>query len=570
MTLHRTDAAFVAVAAMLYQLIKWIGVWTSIRTRTNECLKDVDSFQIVIVTVFMSTIITSNGRIRQTFRRWLRQVQAKGCLKLTKFVLFKIAGLLPSVQKKISDETLKTNQILKDEMLKEVKNEDNLYNLPDNGVSQTHILNKVKDWSEKEHKKWDSGKVSGGIYHGKDQFTAFLCQVYSMFALSNPLHPDVFPFVRKMESEIVAMTVALFHGDPQKSCGTISSGGTESILLSCKAYRDRALEIFGITRPEMIAPVTIHAAFEKAAEYFGIDLIHVPVDPVTMKADVGAVRRAITSNTVLIAASSPCFPFGIIDPIEELAGLASSYSIGFHVDCCLGSFLLPFLGDIGHPLPAFDFSVKGVTSISCDLHKYGYAPKGISCIMYNSQELRRFQYFSSVSWTGGIYASPTLAGSRPGALSAAAWAAMVALGKDGYRACARDIMIAAQTIKNGIREISELKLVGDPLMSVISFTAADPLSLNIYNVNEAMSKRGWMLNALQNPSSVHICLTNMHTGEVASKFIQDLTSSVSDVIANPKHFSNGSAAIYGMASAIPDGSIVDNIARSYIDMLFMN
>ena len=312
--------------------------------------------------------------------------------------------------------------------------------LPADKTSTSELMTLLKKWSKLESSRWNQGQASGAIYHGDSKLLEFLGQVYGLFTVANPLHPDLFPYVRKMEGEIVAMMISLFHGKAKNSqchdtggtdekgakenvpdsttpecCGTLTSGGTESILLACKAYRDRAKDLYGITCPEIVAPTTIHAAFEKAAHYFGMKLIHVEIDEKTSVVNVDDVRKAINRNTVLIAGSAPNFPHGVIDPIEQLAKLAHENNIGFHSDCCLGGMILPFveklqqLGrleeDENNPLPLFDFRVKGVTSISADMHKYGYAPKGSSVVMYSSSELRHYQYFVSLDWTGGIYAS---------------------------------------------------------------------------------------------------------------------------------------------------------------------
>ncbi|MCP5094169.1 MAG: aspartate aminotransferase family protein, partial [Chloroflexi bacterium] len=214
--------------------------------------------------------------------------------------------------------------------------------------------------------------------------------------------------------------------------------------------------------PEMIAPVTAHAAFDKAAQYFNIKMVHVPVDA-NYRADVTAVKKAINRNTIVIIGSAPSFPHGVIDPIAELAALAQQRGIGFHTDACLGGFVLPWVEKLGHDVPPFDFRVPGVTSISADTHKYGYAAKGTSVILYRNPELRQFQYYTITDWPGGMYFSPTFAGSRPGALSAACWAAMVSIGEAGYMQAAKAILETAVSIKQGIADIPELHILGNPL-----------------------------------------------------------------------------------------------------------
>ncbi len=313
--------------------------------------------------------------------------------------------------------------------------------LPETGLSRAEIIREMERLNAIEEPRWKEGFVSGAVYHGGDEHIAFLNQVYALHSQSNPLHSDVWPSAAKFEAEIVAMTAHMLGADrtSDRICGTVSSGGTESILLAMKTYRDWAREHKGITRPEMIAPTTAHPAFDKAAHYFHIKMIRTPVGH-DCKADVTSVRKALTRNTIVLIGSAPSFPHGVIDPIAELSELARQKGIGFHTDACLGGFLLPWARKLGYPVPDFDFSLPGVTSMSADTHKFGYAAKGTSVVLYRGLELRRYQYFTATEWPGGLYFSPTLAGSRPGALSAACWAAMMTMGEQGYLEAARRIL----------------------------------------------------------------------------------------------------------------------------------
>jgi len=382
--------------------------------------------------------------------------------------------------------------------------------------------------------------------------------VYALFSSANALHPTIFPSVRKFEAEIVRMTLSMMHGGDE-ACGALTSGGTESILMAVKAHRD----YYKKANPEMIVPVTGHAAFDKAASYFKIKLVHAPLGP-DYKVDVNAVRKLINKNTILIVGSAPGFPHGVIDPIEHLAALADEHGVGFHTDCCLGGFILPWVRASGiHQVPAFDFGVKGVTSMSADTHKYGYATKGTSVVMFANHELRRAMYFVAPNWPGGMYASPTIAGSRPGALIACCWAALVSNGQEEYKRKSVAIWNTAQEVKAGIRKISSLSLVGDSYSSVVAF-ASTSSQLNIFKVADAMTSKGWHLNNLQFPSCVHICLTNHHVGR-AQSFIDDLEDSVRIVLANPNAFPNGSAGVYGMAASFPDRGTIADIGIAYLD-----
>src|SRR3990172_1871797 len=346
-------------------------------------------------------------------------------------------------------------------------------------------------------------------------------------------------------------------------CGTVTSGGTESILLAMKTYRDRAREQKGITQPERIAPVTAHAAFDKAAQYFGIKMVRLPVDA-DYRADVTAARKAITRNTIVIVGSAPSFPHGIVDPIQELSELAQTRDIGFHTDACLGGFVLPWAEKLGYPVPRFDFRLPGVTSMSADTHKYGYAAKGTSVVLYRSAALRRYQYFTATDWPGGLYFSPTFAGSQPGALSAACWAAMVSIGEQGYMEATRRILETAAAIRRGIEEIPDLYVLGDPLW-VIAFGSK---TLDIYKVMDFMARRKWNLNGLHKPPCVHICVTLRHTQPgVAERFVDDLRAAVEHLRANP-HEEGGMAPVYGMAATLPLRGVVGELLKRYMDLLY--
>ncbi|XP_052428631.1 sphingosine-1-phosphate lyase 1 [Carassius gibelio] len=436
--------------------------------------------------------------------------------------------------------------------------------LPAQGLTHKQLLDKIREYETLSEVDWAKGKVSGAVYWGDEKLTDLLVKVYGEFAWSNPLHPDLFPGVRKMEAEVVRMTCALFNGGPD-SCGTVTSGGTESILMACKAYRDMAHER-GIKHPEIIAPLSVHAAFDKAAHYFGMKLIHIPLDKKTMKVDVKAMRRAISRNTAMLVCSAPQFPHGIIDPIVEVAKLAVKYNIPFHVDACLGGFLIVFMEKAGFKLDPFDFRVKGVTSISADTHKYGYAPKGSSVVLYSEKKYRHYQYFVAPDWQGGIYASPSMAGSRPGGIIAACWATMMHMGEKGYVEATKKVVETARKIKAGIRQIDGVFVFGDPEVSVVALGSD---VFDIFRLSNALTSKSWNLNTLQFPSSIHICVTMLHTQPgVAEQFISDVKREVAIIMKNPKEKTTGMGAIYGMAQSIPDRSMVTEVSQGFLDCLY--
>ncbi|WP_141591843.1 aminotransferase class V-fold PLP-dependent enzyme [Myxococcus sp. AB056] len=443
--------------------------------------------------------------------------------------------------------------------------------LPPTGRPREDVLRELQALESQEEYRWREGRVSGGVYNGDAEHIAFLNRVYALHSQSNPLHADLWPSATKFEAEVVAMTASMLGADvanagqPEEAriCGAMSSGGTESIMLAMKTYRDWARETKGISKPEMVAPASAHPAFDKAAHYFGIKMVRVPVGP-DYRADVAAMRKAVNRNTIVIIGSAPGFPHGVIDPIEALSEIARKKRIGFHTDACLGGFVLPFAMKLGYDVPPFDFRLPGVTSMSVDTHKFGYAAKGSSVVLYRGTELRSHQYFTATDWPGGIYFSPTFSGSRPGALIASAWAALVSTGEQGYLDATRSILETAAAIKKGIRDIPELHVLGDPLF-VIAFGSE---SVDIFQVMERMSEHGWNLNGLHKPSAVHLCVTLRHTQPgVADQFLVDLRDAVDYVKSHPS--AKGTMApVYGMAASVPFRGLVSDLLKKYMDLLY--
>nr|MCS5625604.1 aminotransferase class V-fold PLP-dependent enzyme [Candidatus Neomarinimicrobiota bacterium] len=421
--------------------------------------------------------------------------------------LDKFLRKLPSVKKEIENQTNSMVGDLESTVKPYTGKFQTHSKLPASGIDRKDILNELKKITYLEEKRWKDGLVSGAVYHGDSEHIDFLNEVYALQSQSNPLHSDLFPSASKFESEIVSMTAQMLGADKtdDEVCGVVTSGGTESILLAMKTYRDRAKEVNGIRRPNIVIPVTAHAAFDKAGEYFNIKVKRVPIDN-NYQANVNAIRKAANGNTICIVGSAPNFPHGIVDPINEMSEIARERGICFHVDACLGGFVLPWAEKLGYPVTKFDFRLPGVTSISADTHKFGYAAKGTSVILYRSTELRHYQYYTIADWPGGLYFSPTFAGSRPGALSAACWATLLSMGEDGYRDSVQKILVTAEVIKKGISDISELTLMGEPLW-VIAFESKN---LDIYKVMDQMTHEGWNLNGLHKPACVHICITLRH------------------------------------------------------------
>lgn len=474
---------------------------------------------------------------------------------------------VPALKKMIDSENAKTMEVLEHSLKPYDGKFDKHPSLPGKGLSHDKILADIQKMHDLESVRWIEGYVSGGIYHGDKEHIEFLNKVYALQSQSNPLHSDLFPSASKFEAEVISM-VAHMHGrgkttDNAPVVGAMTSGGTESILCAMKAYRDRAREEKGIREPEMVLPVTAHAAFDKACLYFGIKPVKVPVTG-DYVADINAVKSAVNNNTIVIVGSAPSFPHGTFDPIKEMSDIALKNKIGFHTDCCLGGFVVPFAEKLGYKVPVVDFRNPGVTSMSVDTHKYGYAAKGTSVVLYRTEELRHYQYFTTTEWPGGLYFSPTLAGSRPGALSAACWASMLAMGEEGYLKATDAILKTAEKIKAEVAKIPDLKILGNPVW-ILAFGSD---TINIYQVLDQMSKKHWNLNGLHKPACFHIALTLRHTQPgVAERFINDLKESVAYVKANPGE-KEGMAPVYGMAASLPFRGMVSDILKRYLDVVY--
>jgi len=432
-------------------------------------------------------------------------------------------------------------------------------------------------WSEHENKNWNGTKrlSSGAVYHGDADVANFQSKIFGYFCFSNPLHPDVFPYTRKMESEVISMVIHLFNGKNDfetAQCGLLTSGGTESILMAIRSYKYWALNKKGIKYPELIIPVSAHAAFIKGCEMYNIKPIIIDINPNTYKVETKTVRRYINRNTIAVIASAPQYAQGVLDPISELSELCVKYNIGLHIDCCIGSFLLPILSKIGkNNIPLFDFRLKGVTTISCDTHKFGFSLKGTSVLMYRNNELRNFGYFNHCESSIGLYCTPTIQGSRSGGVIASTWSIMMHMGYQGYINEAKTIMNGIDIIKKGLNTWHAkdktnkdlLYIMGDPVMSILGFGSK---SVNIYCISDSMSAKGWTLNNCKDPSCVHLCLTRANCHK-SNKFINDLITSAQDVKNNPSKYGKGGSAMYGALVSIPSPELQNDFMKLYLDIV---
>ncbi len=423
---------------------------------------------------------------------------------------------------------------------------------PQQATAVSDLLETIKQKKQKDI-NWRKGRAFCLIYHPGEEREHGIKTVFDQYYADSALNPTATPSLVEIENETVSMCADLFHGDEQV-CGNITTGGTESIILSVKTARDWARKNRPqIAKPHVVISESAHPAFIKAFHFLGLDFTATKTGA-DYRADVEAFEKAITPNTILLVGSAPSYPYGVMDPIVELAALAKSRNLLCHVDSCVGGFILPFIKDIGYPVPAFDFAVDGVTSLSADLHKYGYSPKGASVILYKTHELRRFQFSLYTKWAGGVYGSPTITGTRAGSNIAAAWAALKSIGREGYQEMAKATMEATEKIKQFIVQSEELELMGKPDMSIVAFKSA---KLDVYMLADELNKNGWHFERQQGPPSLHFTVNYIHK-EVVEAFLADLKEGMA-AVRDKRMAQMGnklqSAVVKGLSGLLPEGTI---------------
>lgn len=480
---------------------------------------------------------------------------------------------------------------------------------PQTGLSKAAVDQALNETRHRDA-RWQDGKTFSLVFYPGDDAAKIQEEAYLAYFFENSLNPSAFPSIRKFETEVVSMSADLVNGDADV-VGNMTSGGTESILCAVKAARERAMErkaqVVSLSlskggespQPEMIVPLSAHPAFDKAANYFGIKIHHAPLRN-DYRVDVDEVRKLINENTIMIVGSAPAYPHGVIDPIKDLGRLALEKKILFHVDACVGGYILPFVEKLGYPVPKFDFRVPGVTSLSMDLHKYGYVTKGASVILFKNSDLRKMQYFVYTGWPGGIYASPTVIGSKGGGAIAAAWAMLNHLGIDGYLKMAKAVMDAAQKVKDRVGGMKGIHIVSNPESSVVAIASS---KFGIYNIGDELSLKGWHIDRQQNPASLHLTISYGNTPHIDA-FLDDLEAAVRKMrkpnihkftsratvkivrsaskILSPKTISSitsrfgrrkkkgfpkRTAAMYGMMGALPNKGDIKQIILDMLDGL---
>lgn len=436
--------------------------------------------------------------------------------------------------------------------------------LPIQGLAPQTLEARLTE-SAKNDVDYKGGRTWSLVYWVDEEHHAACERAQTLFMDTNALNPLAFKSLKRMEHEVVQMTASMLNAPPT-AVGTMTTGGTESLLLAVKTYRDRARKKRPwILRPNIVVPESIHVAFDKACHYFGVRKRAAPVRD-DGRVDVDAMARLIDHNTIMVACSAPQYPWGTMDPVAEVGALALRHKLPLHVDACFGGFMLPWLERLGVPLDPWDFRVPGVTSISADLHKYGYAPKGSSVIVYRDMDHLKHQFFVVGGWSGGVYISPSIPGTRSGGAIASAWTSMMALGEEGYLRLAKGAWEAAQRLRAGISKIEGLRLLGRPDATIVTWASNDP-GVDVYAVADQMILRGWPVDRQQSPPSVHLTV-NAANLPVVDTYLSDLAACVEHVRAHPELKKEGEAAVYGLMAKIPARGLVEREVLKVMEKMY--
>ncbi|PAV86466.1 hypothetical protein WR25_15033 [Diploscapter pachys] len=518
-----------------------------VRRQFNRQTSHLEAWQIVSYTVSVCFLIAYIRRITRSDKPVLVQLR---------LWFFKILRSLPWVKRRIKADLERARQEIEEEVHQMDTQRDFYRFLPERPIEEDDLVAEARSYAQMGVRKY----MEHYDPQTREQDLKVCARIFDLFSHTDPHRSDAFPGVRKMEAEVLRMCCSLFHGGPE-SGGVVASGGTEALLLACigntLSYRNLS-RVHGDFKPEIIAPVTAHAALAKAAAFFDMRIIRVPVKA-DDRADVGAIKRAIGPHTCLIFASACNHITGTVDPIEKIANLAHKYSIPFHVDCTLGGFLLPFLEYCDINVPAFDFRLPGVSSISVDLHRYGQCPRSCSVLMYRNAFMLRYQCFRNNNWVGGTYSTPTMAGGRDGGAVATAWGTLLRKGRDGYiNACSR-VVEGTKYLAEKLLEIQGITIRGSADLCVVAFSTDN---VDIYALVEQMVGKNWHVDALLSPVAARVPVTlSFCESGIVDKFVREVRETIADLQEKEALTKQSKlSAYYHMLQKMSDKSLVDELS----------
>lgn len=430
--------------------------------------------------------------------------------------------------------------------------------MPETGLAKQEIFTRLKKFKQKDT-DWKKGKTFSLVFYPGEEVSEILKEAYTLFFYENGLNPSIFRSLKRMESEVISMTAELLHA-PETAVGNMTSGGTESIICAVKAAKKWSKTNKKTVSPNLVLPQTAHPAFYKAADYLDIEIRLAKCIGEDLMPDMAHFESLIDNNTIMILGSAPAYPHGLIDPLQAINDLAEKHQVWMHVDACVGGYILPFLEQLEEPIPKFDFRLPAVNSMSLDIHKYGYGAKGSSAVVYRNSELRKNQYYVYTEWPAGLYASPSVTGTRPGGAIAAAWAIMHYLGKSGYRELAKKTLSTAQKIQKAINQHEGVHVIGNPKSPVFSFAGSK--TVDIYRLGDELSELGWNLDRQLLPPSLHLTVSNGNVAYV-NDFISDLNIALTQL--SKKSFTNTTDKWKQKAAALSAKFLPDPVLRKIIN-----
>ncbi|KAI6187078.1 hypothetical protein M3Y98_00203200 [Aphelenchoides besseyi] len=439
--------------------------------------------------------------------------------------------------------------------------------LPEKGLSVEEIISEATEYKTMGDPLFERGRVSGASFaDDTDDQKQLMMKVFEMYSHTNANFPDIYPGCRKMESEIIRMLCALFHGSA-RACGVVTTSGTESIILACIAYRNLAAKR-GIRKPEIIIGRNADVTLTIAAKLLNLRTVSIPMDQ-NGQMDLTAIKRSIGLETCMIVCSAPSYISGVMDDIERISELGLRYNVPVHVDASLGGFLLPFMEQCDYPAPQFDFRLSGVTSISVDLHKYAYCPIGSSVVLYRDIPMLQAQVIADCYWPGGIFCSPTLSGSRPGSLLALTWASLLWNGRLGFVERTQRVLDAAHMLREKLDQSPHVEVIGNPVLASLAFKTKNP-KVNCYVLGDLLNELGWNLAFVQKPEALRFCVSLKQTSpEVINEFVDDLNRSCERIEKNADNATVPKMLVfYGISSSFTDRGIAEDLPSLFIDTYY--